>query len=121
MMGAIAGGGICLGLWKALGGNRPYYERRKGPYSLYDVASTGDRVYRNADVETLAETPFAGCHTVYDVFEYAISKNGNKNAMGEREILQVRARPTSARHFAGRSDEMKSTPPQDRGVLLDPR
>ena len=90
MMGVLAGGGICLGLWKALTGNRPHYERRKGSYSLYDVTSTGDRVYRNADVEDLAETPFAGCHTIYDVFEYAISKNGNRQAMGEREIIKVR-------------------------------
>jgi long-chain acyl-CoA synthetase len=74
---------------QALTGNRPYYKRREGPYSVYDVTSDGQRVYRNADVAELAETPFRGCHTVTDVFEYAIAKNGNRPAMGEREILRT--------------------------------
>lgn len=86
---AMAGGGLCLGIWKALTGNRPYYERRKGSYSLYDVTADGSRVYRNADVAALATGPYTGCDTVYDVFEYAISKNGSRPAMGEREIVQV--------------------------------
>mmetsp|Transcript_2587 Transcript_2587/g.4069 ORF Transcript_2587/g.4069 Transcript_2587/m.4069 type:complete len:704 (-) Transcript_2587:393-2504(-) len=84
---AALGGGICLTLWKALTGSKPYYERRKGSYSTYDVTSTGARVYRNADVDELKLAPFAGCDTVYDVFEYAISKNGNRPAMGERAIV----------------------------------
>ena len=75
---------------QALTGNRPYYKRREGPYSVYDVTPDGQRVYRNADVAELAETPFRGCYTVTDVFEYAISKNGNRQAMGEREIIKVR-------------------------------
>jgi len=33
-------------------------------------------------------TPVEGCNTVSDLFEYAISKNGNRRAMGEREILR---------------------------------
>lgn len=114
MMGAIAGGGVCLGIWKALTGNRPYYERRKGPYSVYDVASTGDRVYRNADTEELSDTPFAGCHTVYDVFEYAISKNGNRPALGERNIVKVRGgNLTSAKRRSAQPKDYTSpnTPP----------
>jgi len=89
---AALGGGICLTLWKALTGSKPYYERRKGSYSTYDVTSTGARVYRNADVDELKLAPFAGCDTVYDVFEYAISKNGNRPAMGERAIVGVRGK-----------------------------
>ena len=77
------------GLWRALTGNRPYYPARKGPYSVYDVATTGDFVWRNADAVELADTPFAGCHTVYDVFEYAVDKNGNRPAMGERDVVKV--------------------------------
>jgi hypothetical protein len=74
-------------LWKALTGHRPYYEGRGGNYSAYDVTSTGERVYRNADVGELVLTPVEGCHTIYDVFEYAVSKNGNRPAMGERDIV----------------------------------
>ena len=44
---------------QALTGNRPYYKRREGPYSVYDVTPDGQRVYRNADVAELAETPSA--------------------------------------------------------------
>ena len=88
MMGYMVGGGVCLGIYKALAGNRPYYPRRKGPYSVYDTKADGTLVWRNADATDMMETPFAGCNTVYDVFEYAIAKNGNHRAMGERDVLQ---------------------------------
>ena len=57
-----------------------------GPYSIPETAPTGETVWRNADEPTLADTPYAGCHTVYDVFEFAIARNGGRPAMGERAI-----------------------------------
>lgn len=45
-------------------------------------------MWRNADEPQLADTPFAGCHTVFDVFKYAIDKNGGRPAMGERAIVE---------------------------------
>jgi len=44
-------------------------------------------VWRNADVPVLQDTPFNGCHTVFDVFEYAVSTNGGRPAMGERSVV----------------------------------
>jgi hypothetical protein len=66
--------------------DRPFYPKRDGPYSIPETAPTGETVWRNADEPTLATTPFAGCHTVYDVFEFAIARNGGRPAMGERAI-----------------------------------
>ena len=66
--------------------DRPFYPSRDGPYSIPETAPTGETVWRNADEPTLADTPYAGCHTVYDVFEFAIARNGGRPAMGERAI-----------------------------------
>ena len=63
---------------------RPHYPKRKGDYSVKE----GD-VYRHADYPEFHVAPFPGCHTVYDVFEYAVDKNGNRNALGTRELIQT--------------------------------
>ena len=67
--------------------DRPFYPKRDGPYSIPTTSPSGETVWRNADVPVLQDTPFNGCHTVFDVFEYAVSTNGGRPAMGERSVV----------------------------------
>jgi hypothetical protein len=61
MMGYIlVGGGICLVIYKVLAGTRPYYPRRKGPYSVCEASADGTLVWRNADATETMATPVAG-------------------------------------------------------------
>ena len=87
-MGSVMGGGICLAAWKLITGNRPYFPKRKGAYSVKDGASDAT-CWRHADYATMKDEPIPGCKTIYDVFEYAVDKNGNKPAIGERRVLKV--------------------------------
>jgi len=87
MAGCLA---ACFASWKVLmAKSRPHYKKRKGAYSVACEGTTGDvAVWRNADRKDFHVEPFPGCDTVHKVFEYACEKNGNRNAMGERRLIQ---------------------------------
>ena len=37
--------------------------------------------------------PFPGCDTIYEVFQYALKRNGNRPALGTREHIKARTQP----------------------------
>jgi long-chain acyl-CoA synthetase len=96
-----AAGGICAALFLKLRMGRPYYPERKGTYSVRTLTNEGDSNNNNAANKKLAcwsnadrpndfsTTPFPGCETVLDVFNYAVRTNGQRNAVGERKILKT--------------------------------
>ena len=47
------------------------------------------KVWRNADHEGFHVQPFAKCDTVYSTFEYAVKVNGNRPALGERDVVET--------------------------------
>ena len=88
----IACAGACIAGVKMLTA-RPRYAKRRGAYSVecenVDDVERGRgavAVWRNADHEEFHVQPFAKCDTVYSTFEYAVKVNGNRPALGEREV-----------------------------------
>ena len=85
-----AAGGICAALFLKLRMGRPHYPERKGEYSVRSKASNGLAVWSNADRPSdFSTTPFPGCETVFDVFNYAVRVNGSRPAVGERKIINT--------------------------------
>ena len=85
-----AAGGICAALFVKLRMGRPYYPERKGEYSTRSKTSNGLAVWSNADRPSdFSTTPFPGCETVTDVFNYAVRVNGSRPAVGERRIINT--------------------------------
>ena len=85
-----AAGGICAALFVKLRMGRPYYPERKGEYSTRSKTSNGLAVWSNADRPSdFSTTPFPGCETVTDVFNYAVRVNGSRPAVGERRVINT--------------------------------
>ena len=87
-------GGIALAaLVLKLRASRPHFKRERGAYSVPESAAPG-APFRRADKfpGPLATTPFPGCNTIYEVFQFAQRKNAKRRAVGTRAVLKVRAR-----------------------------
>jgi hypothetical protein len=46
--------------------------------------------FRNSDKPVLATSPFPGCTTIYETFQYAKLHNSKRRAVGTRAVLKAR-------------------------------
>jgi hypothetical protein len=69
------------------------FPKQHGPYSLR--LNPAVPVWTNSAVgaAALPDTPFPGCDTMYSTFQFAVSKNGGRPAVGVRPLLKARQRP----------------------------
>ena len=83
----VAVGGVLLKL--SMG--RPHFEKQvEGAYAVPEGPEEGAPYHSALYPGELRSVPYPGCGTVYDVFQLALAQNGDRPAVGTRELIKAR-------------------------------